>query len=881
MRMARVASVLSAGALLSLFQACGSDNNTDNGGGGTQDEAGTSVDPNLFTDASHGCQPRTCGDIGAECGPQADGCGNIIQCGTCTAPAFCGGGGPSKCGSAGGDGGVCTPKTCTDLAAQCGPQGDGCGNVIQCGDCAGLEFCGGGGASKCGFGFLPDGGQVDAGDGGGLCTPTTCAAQGKNCGPMADGCGGLLDCGSCGSGKVCGIKSPNVCAGTLADGGVACTPKTCADFGATCGQLGDGCGGLTAPCGTCSSPQFCGGGGYSKCGAGDAGVNDAGCTGLCQQIPKCDAGTTTLTGTVWGPGGANSAYGPLPVPGAIVYIPNGAVQPFTQGVSCDKCDAAASGNPLVSTTTAADGTFSIKNVPAGSNIPLVVQLGRWRRQVVIPTVQACKTTALSSDLTRLPNSKTDGAGGKADIPLMAISTGDVDALECVLRKMGVSDGEFTSANGSGRIHLYPDNGAIPSGQNPPKASSLYTSQNQLDKYDAVIFACVGDEVKKDPADQGRVKAYADKGGRVFATHYSYVWLFELAPWNGTAVWNVGQGNYKSVTGQIDTTTAKTQQFATWLGVVNALSGTNPPRVSISEARHDVDENVATGAERWITSYQGGQDPPPKMLLHYAFNTPWGAASASQCGRVIYSDFHVTKTGKDGSGGLTFPKECNNNALTAQEKVLAYMLFDLTTCISTPTPPPPPKCTPTNCTALGYKCGQAGDGCGGIIDCGTCVAPATCGGGGTPFQCGGTSASCTPKKCTDLGMDCGQAGDGCGGVLDCGTCTPPAFCGGGGANKCGTNGLGSCTPTTCTAAGAKCGPLGDGCGNLLSCGTCPSTDVCINNQCVTGSCTPITCASAGAECGPLGDGCGGVVDCGTCTSGTCGGSGTPNKCSGIK
>ena len=99
---------------------------------------------------------------------------------------------------------------------------------------------------------------------------------------MADGCGGLLDCGSCGSGLVCGIKSPNVCAGTLADGGVACTPKTCADFGATCGQLGDGCGGLTAPCGTCSSPQFCGGGGYSKCGAGDAGVSDAGCTGLCQ-----------------------------------------------------------------------------------------------------------------------------------------------------------------------------------------------------------------------------------------------------------------------------------------------------------------------------------------------------------------------------------------------------------------------------------------------------------------------------------------------------------------------------------------------------------------------------------------------------------------------
>src|SRR5262249_24284838 len=31
----------------------------------------------------------------------------------------------------------------------------------------------------------------------GACTPTTCAAQGKNCGTISNGCGGSLTCGSC------------------------------------------------------------------------------------------------------------------------------------------------------------------------------------------------------------------------------------------------------------------------------------------------------------------------------------------------------------------------------------------------------------------------------------------------------------------------------------------------------------------------------------------------------------------------------------------------------------------------------------------------------------------------------------------------------------
>src|SRR5262245_3978083 len=38
------------------------------------------------------CKPVTCADLGADCGVQADGCGEQLDCGTCVAPEFCGGG---------------------------------------------------------------------------------------------------------------------------------------------------------------------------------------------------------------------------------------------------------------------------------------------------------------------------------------------------------------------------------------------------------------------------------------------------------------------------------------------------------------------------------------------------------------------------------------------------------------------------------------------------------------------------------------------------------------------------------------------------------------------------------------------------------------------
>jgi alpha-tubulin suppressor-like RCC1 family protein len=96
--------------------------------------------------------------------------------------------------------------------------------------------------------------QTESGGTWGPCTgsggPTTCTSSNTRCGMVPDGCGGQLDCGSCGTD--------------------ACQPETCASLGDDCGSVSDGCGGMLE-CGVCAAGRTCGGGGNpGHCGASDS-----------------------------------------------------------------------------------------------------------------------------------------------------------------------------------------------------------------------------------------------------------------------------------------------------------------------------------------------------------------------------------------------------------------------------------------------------------------------------------------------------------------------------------------------------------------------------------------------------------------------------------
>jgi hypothetical protein len=691
-------------------------------------------------------------------------------------------------------------------------------------------------------------------------------------------------------------------------GAPTCTKTTCTAQGATCGFVADGCGGILncgGP-GACTVPgEICGGAGPNKCGAGvDGGT---GCVNYCQDQLKNDTctvaqGKTKITGKVFAPNGT------LPLPDALVYIPNETktfphgVTTYTDGVAggtCDQCNATASGSPLISTRTGADGSFTLDNVPPETAFPLVIQLGRWRRMISIPALTKCTSNALTAAQTRLPTRQNE-TSTRDNIPLIAISTGQVDGLECVFRKLGIEDGQFGNptqpaglTGAGGRIRFYRDNffdvpssnndangGAVYNGSTPRTDTALTDTQGHLDQYDAVIFGCAGAQNNRSNGILDRVRAYADKGGRVFATHYEYVYLYNRTPWNTTAAWDVedrssGNGAAATWTGEVNTSPGKRLLFSQWLAdpAVNALTASAPPRITITEARNDVDRNVFAGGEEWITRHN--DDDTPTAVLHYTFNTPTTAVPANQCGRVLFSDFHVSI---GNTAGTTFPAECNANALTAQEKVLAFFLFDLTSCIQ-PVVPPTPTCTALTCAQQGIECGLAGNGCGAQITCPDCPAGQVC--QGSPAKC--VVPPCTPKTCPMAGAQCGLIANGCGGTVDCGPCLVPGqICGGSGANQCGSN---SCNPTTCVAQNIQCGPAGNGCGGLLDCGPCPPGQTCGGGGqpgiCGAPNCNKRTCAQANANCGFVADGCGGLLDCGPCPPGqSCGGGGVPNQCGGV-
>ena len=88
---------------------------------------------------------------------------------------------------------------------------------------------------------------------------------------------------------------------------------------------------------------------------------------------------------------------------------------------------------------------------------------------------------------------------------------------------------------------------------------------------------------------------------------------------------------------------------------------------------------APGAVTIAGQDQGGGDPG---IQNFQFTTPNELPPNSRCGKVVFSDMHVS-AGSDSQPGTPFPNDCNNGALTPQEKALAFMFFDIASCVAAP------------------------------------------------------------------------------------------------------------------------------------------------------------------------------------------------------
>jgi hypothetical protein len=419
----------------------------------------------------------------------------------------------------------------------------------------------------------------------------------------------------------------------------------------------------------------------------DSGFVPDACVGLECQLVDCNSAQkppTTFTGRVFAPNGT------LPLYGINVYVPRNDPGPLTEGAVCDKCTSTLPGNPLVQTVTDENGNFRL------ANVPVIVTTGKWRRKLTIANVAACQDTPLPEADTRLPRTKAEG-----DIPKIALTTGSADSLECLVRKLGIDDSEITNASGTGRIHFYAGNGkntfdagfpgAVGSGTAISSATPFWATVDGLKPYDIVFLSCEGGHNigTKPQAALDAMKAYADLAGRVFASHWHNVWIggnFQaqvpptIAPpvWKDLATWrrndSVTPGNLTVLIDEI--ANPKGDSFATWMLNVGGSTVRDQILLTANTERATTATLDGTKAERWVATQPNDPNSAntPQM---FQFTTPNEEIKDNRCGKVVFTDMHVSGS----PGGGNYPSSCGaSNVLSAQEKALAFMFFDIASCV---------------------------------------------------------------------------------------------------------------------------------------------------------------------------------------------------------
>ncbi len=441
---------------------------------------------------------------------------------------------------------------------------------------------------------------------------------------------------------------------------------------------------------------------------GGASPPPSGCTNLQCQVHSCPGGVAgaQVTGQVFDPAGRDPLYN------VVVYIPNspgGKLDPIPLGVnsaSCS-CDALFSGEPLAVALTDAEGNFTLTGAPDGADIPLVVQIGKWRKEITLPPVAPCATT--SAGKITLPKSFSDGA--YASLPNIAVSTGMADALECLLTRIGVDESLFTGSKSGPGVHIFQGTGNAVAGGSLASSAALWDDLPDLLGYDIVMLSCEGDPTYGvDATTAGYMASYVSQGGRVFAEHYHYAFFVDPSsgsaypPFANVANWlNIDGGTdfyTQDISGIIEPTLAGGRPFPegaalkAWLGAVGALSIDGEIVVPEGNAMHDATVTAGNLATAWV---QTDPSVSPASTQYFSWDMPFDAAKndagvPQYCGRAVFSNMHVAGSANDYPGGSgTVPAGCDSRAaLWPDEKAIEFILFDLSSCLvpigSTPKPP---------------------------------------------------------------------------------------------------------------------------------------------------------------------------------------------------
>jgi hypothetical protein len=304
-----------------------------------------------------------------------------------------------------------------------------------------------------------------------------------------------------------------------------------------------------------------------------------------------------------------------------------------------------------------DGTFTLdlSGVPSGKELSFVVNVGRFRK--VTKFTPQCGSNPAPNGPTTLPGTSSDG-----DIPRIAVSTGNSDHLDQILTALGIT--EFDCYEGRASASSAPTCTPIDTIANLLSKSSAKT----VDDYNLLFIGCAPNAYKTfgTPTMAANAASFVTSGGRMFATDMSYDYVGQAFPsaitWAGPGgspqpVDGANVGVAGTYSGNIDDPGLKA-----WLGNFGISSpvpiqGFLDPW-SVQQSLPTTSTQIVDGT---VNSSGGSGDVP--------LTTQFDVAG---CGRVIYSSYH------------TAGSSVKQGHLLPQERILEYLMFEVATCVSSPT-----------------------------------------------------------------------------------------------------------------------------------------------------------------------------------------------------
>ena len=617
------------------------------------------------------------------------------------------------------------------------------------------------------------------------CTPTTCAAQGKNCGTISNGCGGTLTCGACtapqtcgaaGTANVCGVGTPppaaaaqctatnvsgNPYSGTLCGGAFIdnCTP----------GALYSCAGGARGTINNCTLAQTCSTGCLT-------GINDTPVTaniGLATPVASdtCFADTAPLTLS------ANPTIG-----GNYVTLTATLTQPHTsaivnfEGATLDVPPLCGNLIPLF----IAPGATSVSwvqptNVVATpTTVPLNVLIsyieaatGRLRNLVsnatpltlnpggTLPTPPLASfsvTNAGGTPISTIPGGTNAFTIGTLPAATPAPVGGTRVTVTSSPASAFVTDGSFTilpacttnsdlgvlTATSSVLSNL-PATVSATTGTGATLTQNVVITPPQLQIQSLTLTpgAVVGGGSLTATVSLNRTVLASDPSAivsvRVSAGSPSNVQVATFAGCAGTPTCTgsltVPIGGSSAVV-TIATSVVSAQQFVT-------ISASAPWSISSPAAQLTINPAGAplplSSVTLNPTTVVGGN--PSTGTVTLTAPAPAGGAVVTLASTGAVASVPASVTVPTGALSATFTITTPVVVgLTAQSDIIATF-GGVSRAATLTVTPSPVACTPTTCAVQGKNCGTISDGCGGTLVCGSCTAPQTCGGAGVANVCG--------------------------------------------------------------------------------------------------------------------------------------------------